>query len=304
MATNLVSLRLEDALKSFGVPPGRYRVVSSEWAVHKFVSTKDATKDFEPFVAWAIGYLPINEKGEATGEVEISYDIKVGPGFGETLDKSKFCPALSPTQPLPLRIGSKGPHLMATGDQKQLAEKSKPMLYVKELYKCGFDVNRLASSGFNVGLLVGTEGEIFELKSANDGTDEKTGEKFKDTKIPAFSKIYKFGYEIHGTPAANGTTAPAASATGSTAATGSDGDTKIAIEILSKIAEECKGKGVTKIPLTDAVKFVVAKWSKMTPRPASSVRDAAKVLIGSEEFYTNDDVLAIAVLDGETLEFM
>ena len=301
-----VSLRLEDALKSFGVPPGRYRVVSSEWVIHKFQSTKDTSKEFEPFVAWAIGYLPVNEKGEATGEVEISYDIKVAPGFGETLDKAKFAPALVPGTALPLRLGSKGPYLESTGSQGSLSEKSKPMLYLKELYKCGFDVNRLAAANFNVGLLVGTEGEVFELKSANDGSDEKTGEKFKDTKIPAFHKIYKFGYEVQGhigtAPAAN---APAQVVNGVAAPATGDEGTALALQLLTIIATEQKSKGIAKMARADVVKLSVAKWSKLPlPRPAGAMRDAAKELIGSDDFYTNDDVLAIAVPDGEQLEFM
>ena len=308
-----VSLRLEDALKSFGVPAGRYRIVSSEWVVHRFQS-KDG-KEFEPFVAWAIGYLPIDEKGAAIGEVEISYDLKVAPGFEEPIDKAKFAPALTPRNPLPLRIGSKGPYLEATGTQTQLAEKSKPMLYLKELYKCGFAVERLVAADFNVGLLVGTEGEIGEFVSKNEGTDAK-GVTMKDTRMPAFTKLYKMGYEVQGHPGA----APAVSAVpqlvnGAASPNGSGGDegAKLAMEILIILATEHKGKGITKLARADAVKLVAAKWSKMGPnaqapyhrdkRPDAAYRDAAKALIASDDFYELDDVLRIAIPDGDMLEF-
>lgn len=299
-----VSLLLEDALKSFGIQPGRHRIVSSEWMVHRFQS-KDG-KEHEPFVALAIGYLPIDEKGNATGEAEIDYSLKVGPAFGETIDKAKFAPASTVGQPLPLRIGSKGLYLEPTGDQKQLSEKSKVMLYLKELYKCGFDAKRLAASNFNVGLLVGTEGDIFELVSQNDGTDEKTGEKFKATKIPAFNKIYKYGYEVQGTPASAAATAaaPAQVVNGVAAGAANVVDASgLAVTILAKIAANSKEKKVEKLPKEQVVKLVLSTAARMDPRPDSAQRDAAKALIASDDFYEKDEVLSIAVLSGDVVEW-
>lgn len=295
-----ISLLPEDALKGFGVQAGLHRVVSSEWMVHQFVS-KDG-KVNEPFVCWAIGYQPIDEKGVVIGDTQIDYSIKVGPKYNETIDKSKFAPGLAPGQPLPLRIGSKGPYLEPVGDQTGLYEKSKPMLFINALAKAGFDMKKLAAANFNVGLLVGTEGDVYELVSENDGTDE-SGAKMKATKIPAFKSIRKMGYEVQGIPQTGtaatgktngvaGTPAPASNGAGAHG---------LAVKILSAVIEKNREKGA--MPRADIVRSVLAVASKLDPRPAPEEREAAKTLLASDAFYGDAAVEVIGVLDGETVQF-
>lgn len=295
-----VSLLLEDALKGFGIQAGLHRVVSSEWMVHEFTS-KD-NKKFEPFVCWAIGYQPIDEKGAVIGDTQIDYSIKVGPKFGETIDKSKFAPGIAPGQPLPLRVGSKGPYLEPVGDQAGLYEKSKPMLYIAQLAKCAFDMKKLAASQFNVGLLVGTEGEVYELVSQNDGTDE-SGAAMKSTKIPAFKSLRKMGYEVQGIPqtGAATTTKPNGAAGASAPANGTGNAQGLAISILTAVVTKNADKKA--IPRADIVRSVLAIASKLDPRPAPEEREAAKALLGSDAFYGDPAVEMLGVLEGESFTF-
>lgn len=294
-----VSLRLEDTLKSFGIQAGLHRIVSADWMVHKF-QAKDG-KEYEPFVCLAIGYLPIDAKGNAIGEAEIDYSLKVGPKYGETIDKAKFAPAAVPNQPLPLRLGSKGPFLEPVGDQKQLSDKSKVILYLAQLYKCGFKVEKLVDANFNVGLLVGTEGDIYELVSENDGTDE-SGNKMKPTKIPAFKSVSKFGYEVQGMAAS----APAQVVNGVAGAStpapaGNVND--LAVTVLATIIKNSKEKGNKAMAKADVVKLVFATTAKMSPRPSSTERDAVKDLLNNDSFYESDAVLNHAILSGDQVEF-
>ncbi len=293
-----VSLLPEDALQGFGIQSGLHRVVSSEWMVHQFTS-KDG-KTFEPFVCWAIGYQPIDEKGAVIGDTQIDYSIKVGPKFGETIDKAKFAPGISPGQPLPLRIGSKGPYLEPVGDQQGLYKNSKPILYIESLAKAGFDTKKLAASDFNVGLLVGTEGDVYELVSQNDGTDEQ-GKKFNATKIPAFKSIRKMGYEVQGI--LQTTTAAAGKANGAAPAASSNGAGAhaLAVKILEAVVTKNRDKGA--MPRADIVRSVLAITSKFDPRPAPEDREAAKKLLDTADFYASPDVEVIGVLDGETVQF-
>ena len=294
-----VSLLPEDALQGFGIQSGLHRVVSSEWMVHQFTS-KDG-KTFEPFVCWAIGYQPIDEKGAVIGDTQIDYSIKVGPKFGETIDKSKFAPGIAPGQPLPLRVGSKGPYLEPVGDQQGLYKNSKPILYIDSLGKAGFDLKKLSAAQFNVGLLIGTEGDVYELVSSNDGTDEQ-GKQFKATKIPVFKSIRKMGYEVQGIPQttaaaggkANGAAAPAAS-------NGAGGAQGLAVKILEAVIAKNRAAGA--MPRADIVRSVLAVASKLDPRPAPEEREAAKALLGSDAFYGDPAVELLAVLDGDTVQF-
>jgi len=269
--------------------------------VHQF--TDKTGKSYEPFVCWAIGYQPIDEKGAVIGDTQIDYTIRVGPKFGETLDKSKFAPGIAPGQPLPLRVGSKGPYLEPISDQQGLYKNSKPILYMESLGKAAFDLKKLAAAQFNVGLLVGTEGDIYELVSVNDGTDE-AGKQFKPTKIPAFKSIRKMGYEVQGVPQtgaaaaggkANGAVAAAPSANGTGNAHG------LAVKILTAVIEKNREKGG--MPRADVVRNVLAIASKLDPRPAPEEREAAKALLGSDAFYGDTAVELLAVLDGETVQF-
>lgn len=296
-----ISLLPEDALKGFGVQAGLHRVVLSEWMVHQFVS-KDG-KASEPFVCWAIGYQPIDEKGAVIGDTQIDYSLKVGPKFGETVDKSKFAPGLAPGQPLPLRLGSKGPYLEPVGDQTGLYEKSKPMLFINALAKAAFDLKKLAASNFNVGLLVGTEGEVYELVSENDGTDE-SGAKMKATKIPAFKSIRKMGYEVQGLPqtgAAAGKANGAAGTAAPVAANGTGNAQGLAISILTAVVDKNREKKA--MPRADIVRSVLAVASKLDPRPAPEEREAAKALLGSDAFYGDPAVEMLGVLEGESFTF-
>lgn len=291
-----VSLLLEDALEGFGIQAGLHRVVSSEWMVHQFTS-KDG-KTFEPFVCWAIGYQPIDEKGAVIGDTQIDYSIKVGPKFGDTIDKAKFAPALAPKQPLPLRVGSKGHYLEPVSDQSGFYKTSKPYLFLSALYKAGFEQKKFAESEFNVGLLVGTEGDVYELVSANDGTDEQ-GKQFKATKIPAFKSIRKMGYEVQGIPQ---TTTAAGKPNGAPAASnGAGGAHGLAVKILMAVVEKNREKGA--MLKADIVRSVLAVASKLDPRPAPEDREAAKKLLDSEAFYSHPDVETIGVLDGDTVQF-
>jgi len=291
-----VSLMPEDLSKGFGIQAGLHRVVSSEWMVHQFPPNKEG-KQSEAFVCWAIGYQPIDAAGKPIGDVETDYSLKVAPAFGETLDKAKFAPAQTPGQPLPLRVGSKGPFLEAVGDQAAINERSKIGIFLKHLFSLGFDKQKFAASNMAVSLLVGTEGDVFELVSQNDGTDE-SGKQFKPTKIPAFKTIRKFGYEGGGAPVqqVNGV---AAASNGATAASGDPKAT--AIQILEGLAAKYKEKG--SMPLADMVKGVLPVWTKLTPRPSTADRDAAKKLLESPDFYAAEDVQAIAVLDGSDVMF-
>jgi hypothetical protein len=297
-----VSLLPEDALQGFGIQAGLHRVVSSEWMVHQF--TDKTGKTFEPFVCWAIGYQPIDEKGAVIGDTQIDYSIKVGPKFGDTIDKSKFAPGIAPGQPLPLRIGSKGPYLEPVSDQQGLYKNSKPILYIESLAKAGFDVKKLAEASFNVGLLVGTEGDVYELVSQNDGTDE-TGKKFNATKIPAFKSIRKMGYEVQGIPQ-TGAAAPAGGkANGAVAAAHSANSTGnaqgLAVKILEAVVSKNKEKGA--MPRADIVRSVLAVASKLDPRPAPEEREAAKGLLGSDAFYGDPAVEMLGILEGENFTF-
>jgi hypothetical protein len=292
-----VSLLPEDALEGFGIQAGLHRVVSSEWMVHQFTS-KDG-KVYEPFVCWAIGYQPIDEKGSVIGDTQIDYSIRVGPKFKDTLDKSKFAPALTPGQPLPLRVGSKGAYLEPVSDQQGLYKNSKPILYIESLAKAGFDTKKLAAAQFNVGLLVGTEGDIYELVSVNDGTDGD-GKQFKATKIPAFKSIRKMGYEVQGIPQT--TTAAAGRVNGAPAASGGTGNAHgLAVKILTAVIDKNREKGA--MPRADIVRSVLAVASKLDPRPAPEDREAAKALLGSEVFYTTPDVELLGMLEGDTVQF-
>src|ERR1700722_1532003 len=253
-----VSLLLEDALKGFGVQPGLKRIVSCEWMGHQFPANKTTGVSSEPFCCLAIGYLPIDEAGKALGDAEIDYSIRVGPKFGETLEKCKFAPAQSPGQPLPLRPGSKGPFLEPIADQSGLYDNSKALLFLGELFKIGGEQlkKRFVESQMNVGILIGTEGDVYELVSKNDGTDSG-GKAIKDTKMPAFKSIRKFGWEqpagqvasTHTNGESTASTAPVA------------GAQDLAIKILSAMSDKHKDK--PSILLSDMLKGLMPITSKM-----------------------------------------
>lgn len=296
-----VSLLPEDALQGFGIQSGLHRVVSSEWMVHEFTS-KDGKK-FEPFVCWAIGYQPIDEKGAVIGDTQIDYSIKVGPKFGETIDKAKFAPGIAPGSPLPLRLGSKGPYLEPVSDQQGLYKNSKPILYIESLAKAGFDTKKLAAAQFNVGLLVGTEGDVYELVSQNDGTDE-TGKKFNATKIPAFKSIRKMGYEVQGIPQT--TVAAAGKPNGAAASSNGAGAHGLAVKILTAVVEKNRDKSA--MPRAEIVRSVLAISSKylelgLANRPTPEEREAAKALLGSDAFYGDPAVELLGIIEGENFTF-
>jgi hypothetical protein len=301
-----VSLLPEDALQSFGIQSGLYRVVSSDWLVHQFQPNKETGKQSEPFVCWAIGYQPIDQAGKPIGDVKIDHSLKVGPKFGETVDKSKFAPAQVAGTPLPLRVGSKGPFLEAVGDQAGLYEAAKPMLYLKELYKCGFDKAKMAAANMSVGLLVGTEGEIYELVSQNDGTDE-SGKQFKPTKIPAFKSIRKFGYEAGAvtTMPAGAHSGAAVGANGAPAPATTSDPTALAVSFLSALIEKFKSTNPNGMPLAEMVKSnnLMFVGQKITPRPTKEDRDVVKKLLESEDFYQLEAVQSLAMLDGTEVMF-
>lgn len=294
-----VSLNPKDALKGFDIQAGLHRVVSSEWMVHTFVNKEGQAS--EPFVVWAIGYLPIDEKGAAIGDVQISYELKVAPAYGETIDKAKFAPASAPGQPLPLRVGSRGPYLEPVSSQTQLSDRSKAMLFIKELVKCDWDVDgKWAAMNYSAGALVGTEGEIYRLVSENDGTDA-AGQKMKATQIAAFKKINKYGYEVQGASHTNAVPAPSTAA--APASSNGTGAHALAVEILAKVVTAAKSKGTKKMTRGEIIKQVLPTAAKVSPRPTSEAREAAKTLLASDNFYEHDDVTAIGVLDGDEVEF-
>jgi hypothetical protein len=287
-------VNLLEPVKSFGVKPGLKRIVSIEWMVHQYPPNKTTGKESEPFCCLAVGYLPVDENGKALDEAEVDYTLRVGPKWGRPLAECQFAPATEPGKPLPLRVGSRGPYIEPVGNQSGLSEKSKPWLWIEALQKIGGSkfTSKLSESQMNIGVLVGTEGEIYELNSHNEGlTDEGTA--MKDTKIGAFKSIIKFGWEQPaGYGATNGT---ASAANGSTSAATSGDTIDKAIAFLKKASEIHKTKN--KMPLEDLIKGAMPIGSKMEPRLQGPQRDAVKKLISEAEFWENDAVADVAVYD-------
>lgn len=309
------SLLPEDALKSFGIQAGLHRIVDLKWMVHQYPASKDTGKQSDPFVCLAVTYLPIDVAGKAIGDAQTSYDLKVAPKFGDSIEKAKFAPASAPGQALPLRVGSAGPYIEAVGDQTGFYESSKIMKWLNTLFSLSFDQARLKASNFNLQILIGTEGDIYELVSENDGTDAATGQKFKPTKFPAFKSIRKFGYDggAQNIPSATqGTQGTVASSPASSPASNGavSGDAyALAVTLLGGgLKERFKTEhavdvGLQPLPtvtVDNLLKGVMPVFMKLpTPRPSVADRTAAADLLKSADFYNREDVGAIAFFEAD-----
>lgn len=303
-----ISLLPEDGIKGFGINAGLHRVVSSEIQVHQYKPNKTTGEQSEPFVCWAIGYLPIDAAGNAVGEAEVDYGMKIAPGYGEPLSSAKFAPAASPDGPaLPLQVGSRGGFVFPIGDSQGLSVNSKVLKYIAQLFEVGFLKERLIASGMDVGILVGTEGDVMTKTTENDGTDKKTGAKLKDTKMLVFKSIRRFGYENPDFAKAAHAPAPAAHTPATTApapaVAATAGAHKTALAIMQRWSEKYKAVKREQVPLAELLEGFMAVAMK-EPRFDPTDRAKAKELLSDTAFYKHPDAEKIAALEGVDLIFL